>query len=97
MTALLNGTRPAAVRTPLLHRALGVFAARPRTGADRPSRVGRALRKHGRRIKEGVVAAAACGLITTAAFEWHLIAGLIAAGVSLLVVDAAADPGGGDG
>lgn len=87
---VLNGVRPK--RKPLLHSALGVFTPKPRattiTGVNTPSW----LQRYGRRLKEGVVAAVACGLPTVAAFQWHTWAGLVAAGVAVLVVDAASDP-----
>ncbi len=88
---VLNGVRPHK-RKPLLHSALGVFVPKPRaaviTGQGTPTW----LQRHGRRLKEGIVAAVACGLPTVAAFGWHTWAGLVAAGISVLVVDAAADP-----
>jgi len=87
---VLNGVRPQ--RKPLLHSALGVFVPKPRaaviTGQQTPSW----LARHGRRLKEGVVATVACGLPTAAAFQWHTWAGLIATGIAVLVIDAAADP-----
>lgn len=90
--AVLNGTRP--TRKPLLHSALGVFTPKPRatviTGAGQPAPSW--LQRYGRRLKEGIVAAVACGLPTVAAFQWHTWAGLIATGVAVLIVDAAADP-----
>lgn len=90
---VLNGTRPAA-RKPLLHSALGVFMPKPRatviTGAGQPRPSW--IHRHGRRLKEGLVAAVACGLPTAAAWQWHTWAGLIATGVAVLIVDAAADP-----
>lgn len=90
---ILNGTPPASRRKPLLHSALGVFVPRPRAAViteagARPTW----LQRYGRRVKEGFVAAVACGLPTVAAFQWHLWAGLVASGVAVLVVDAAADP-----
>jgi hypothetical protein len=57
--------------------------------------VARVLR-HRRRLKEGVVAAVAFGLLTAAAFTWHPWSGLVAAGVSVLLVDYAVESADGE-
>lgn len=95
MTVLVNGTaptersRPNRAHRPLLHSALAAFAPKPR--AERTRGPGW-LRVHGRRVKDTLVALVACGLPTVAAFEWHTWAGLVAAAIGLVVVDAVADP-----
>lgn len=88
---VLNGVRPAK-RKPLLHSALGVFVPKPRATVIAGPAAPSWLQRYGRRLKEGVVAAVVCGLPTVAAFQWHTWAGLVATGIAVLVVDAAADP-----
>jgi hypothetical protein len=96
---VINGARPVVTRRPhkpLLHSALGVFTPKPRVAEEQAREQGRAARwfsRYGRRLKETVVTTVVCGLPTVAAFEWHLIAGLVASGVALMIIDAVADPG----
>lgn len=78
---------------------LGAFlpkqrAAAPRTAAA-PARPRRSLRARlagrGRQIKDGLVATAAFGCSTTAAFQWHPWAGWLSVGLSLLLIDHSVD------
>lgn len=96
MAVLTNG---APVVTPR-GSVLGAFIPKPRpvsveTPAERAPR--RTLRQRlagrGKQIKDGLVATLAFGSMTVAAFEWHPIAGLVAAGVSVLLVDHSIDRG----
>jgi hypothetical protein len=65
--------------------------------ATRPARRPRAawsarwLRRHGQRLRYGLVSATALGLLSAAAFEWHLWAGLVSAALSVLLVDFSVD------
>jgi hypothetical protein len=95
---VVNGTKPTP-RGSLLDGALGGFAFRPRAPkTERPPRPPRRspaawFRQHGRQVKDGVVSVAAFGSMSVAAFEWHPIAGLVAAGLSVLLVDKSIDRG----
>lgn len=95
--ARVNGARPVVPHKPLLHSALGLFVPKPRPASDEqaaePGRAARWFSRYGRRLKETVVATVVCGLPTVAAFEWHMWAGFVAAGVAVMVIDAVADPG----
>lgn len=94
---VLNGARSS---------VLGAFMPKPRPAvprqaygtADRPRRSLRdRLRGRGRSIKDGLVATAAFGSGTVAAFEWHPWAGWLAIGLSLLLIDHSVDRSGANG
>lgn len=94
--SVINGS-PTAGHKPLLDTALGIFAPKQRASArvvrrQRRRAIATWFRAHGRRIKEGAVAAVACAGPLAAAYEWHFWLGLILTGAAVLVVDKAADP-----
>lgn len=105
MTVLTNGAPVVTPRGSVL--SAFVPKARPAIARDKQERVRvprRSLRERlagrGKQFKDGLVATLAFGSMSVAAFEWHLWAGLIAAGVSLLLIDQAVDrttPQDGDG
>jgi hypothetical protein len=86
-----------AVRMVSLAAATEAFRAGREQRAARPPRtplVVKAARAAGRvlptwrRVRTATLQVTAFGLIDWAAFEWHLIPGLVATGVSLLVLEA---------
>lgn len=77
---------------------LGVFLPKPRAAVAAPVRqraaqrsFGSWLKGHGRQVKDGLVAVAAFGSGTVAAFQWHPWAGFVSIGLSILLVDHSVD------
>lgn len=85
--SLLDGLGAAVSRPDGSFTAVGNTRERP----SRLLRLARWSRVRSTQVRHFVVASTSFGLLTSAAFTWHLWAGLVAAGVSVMLVDHVVD------